>query len=109
MVLCVRQDTGYNGPARQASMSQPQTEIVHYSQIDADNIVVKMHASAINYPDLIMTTHVYQTRPDPPFCLGVEGAGEVVHVGPEASYGGLFFGDGDGQLPAPKVGDRVFV
>jgi len=103
MVLRVSGQRRYNGLAGRPD-SQPQTEMVHYSQIDADNIVVRVHASALNYPDLIMTTHVYQTRPDPPFCLGVEGAGEVVHVGPKASYD-----RGVGRLPSPRIGDRVFV
>merc|ERR1719326_2291447 len=77
------------------------TEIVDYTDVDNDHLIVKVMASALNYPDLSMMTHVYQTRADVPFCLGYEAAGEVIHVcGPEADYGG--------GLAKPKVGDRVF-
>lgn len=59
-----------------------------------------MHASALNYPDLSMCTHVYQVRPAVPFCIGCEGAGEVIHVGKTATYDG-----GRGFFAPPKVGD----
>ena len=42
---------------------QPQTEIVHYNTLGADHLAIKMFASALNYPDLLMPSHVYQTRP----------------------------------------------
>merc|ERR1719160_1078913 len=84
---------------------QPQTEMVDYTELASDQLVIKVHASALNYPDLSMMTHVYQTRPDPPFCLGYEAAGEVIRVcGKDATYDGH-----RGILPPPKVGDRVFV
>lgn len=65
---------------------------------------MKVHSSALNYPDLSMMTGVYQTRPVPPFGIGCEAAGEVIFVGPDASYDA-----GRGFFPAPRVGDRVFV
>ena len=91
-------------PAGFKPNTQPQTEIVHYSTLSSTDVAIKMISSALNYPDLTMMTHVYQTRPDPPFCLGYEGAGEVIWVGADASYD-----SGRGVHPPPALGDRVFV
>ena len=82
----------------------PETELVHYTELGEEYVVVKMQASALNYSDLSMMTHVYQIRPPPPFALGTSGAGEIIHVGPKASYD-----NGRGVFPPPKLGDRVFV
>jgi NADPH:quinone reductase len=43
--------------------------------------LVRVHAAAINFPDLLMTEGKYQFRPDLPFVGGMEYAGEVVAVG----------------------------
>jgi len=56
---------------------------------------VKMHAAALNFPDLLMTQGKYQFKPEPPFTPGMEGAGEVVALG-----------EGVDNL---KVGDAVVV
>ena len=81
---------------------QPQTKMVPFETLakETDLLVVRVYASALNYPDLTMPTHVYQTRPDPPFCLGYEGSGEVIAVGPDASYDG-----NRGYFEKPKIAD----
>jgi len=45
-------------------------------------VVVDVHAAAINFPDLLVMRGLYQTRPDLPFIPGAEGAGVVAAVGP---------------------------
>ena len=42
---------------------------------------VRVLASGINFPDLLMTRGLYQFRPDPPFTPGLEVAGEIIEVG----------------------------
>lgn len=42
---------------------------------------VRVHAAALNFPDLLMTQGKYQHRPPLPFVAGMECAGEVVEVG----------------------------
>ena len=55
-------------------------------------VLVRIRAAAINFPDLLQTQGLYQHKPDLPFTLGQEAAGEVVKVGEGASF---------------KVGDAV--
>jgi len=45
-------------------------------------VVVRMHAAALNFADLLMQTGAYQDTPPLPFIPGIEGAGEVVEAGP---------------------------
>ena len=45
---------------------------------------LRVLASGINFPDLLMTRGEYQFRPDPPFTPGLEIAGEIIEVGSEA-------------------------
>ena len=55
-------------------------------------VLVRVRAASLNYPDLLMTQGKYQFKPEPPFVSGLEMAGEVV----EASQASGF-----------KPGDRV--
>jgi NADPH2:quinone reductase len=50
-----------------------------------DQARLRVLASGINFPDLLMTRGEYQFRPDPPFTPGLEVAGEVIEVGPHAT------------------------
>jgi NADPH2:quinone reductase len=56
-------------------------------------VLVKVRAASLNFPDLLMTRGEYQLKPDLPFVSGLELAGEVL----EADASGLF-----------QLGDRVF-
>lgn len=56
-------------------------------------VLVKVAAASLNFPDLLMTRGEYQMKPALPFVLGLELAGEVVEA------------DGVGPF---KPGDRVF-
>lgn len=58
-------------------------------------VLVHLRAASVNFPDLLMTKGLYQFKPDPPFVLGLEGAGVIGAVGAEVT---------DFQ-----VGDRVLV
>ena len=48
-------------------------------------ILIKVKAASVNFPDLLMTQGKYQHKPDLPFVLGMEGAGVVEEVGSEVS------------------------
>ena len=54
------------------------------------DILIRVRAASLNYPDLLMTQGKYQFKPDVPFVSGLEMAGEVVKA-PKAS--GLKPGD----------------
>jgi len=45
-------------------------------------IQVRIRACAVNFPDLLMVQGKYQFKPPLPFTPGMEGAGDVVAVGP---------------------------
>ena len=55
-------------------------------------ILVRVRAASLNYPDLLMTRGEYQFKPEPPFTLGMELAGEVIEAAPGSAF---------------TVGDRV--
>ena len=44
------------------------------------SVAVRVRAAALNFPDLLMTRGCYQYRPEVPFVIGMEGAGEVVDI-----------------------------
>ncbi|NYH78235.1 NADPH2:quinone reductase [Actinopolyspora biskrensis] len=67
----------------------------------ADQVVVRVAASPVNFPDVLMCQGQYQVKPDPPFTPGVELCGEVVATGSDVT--GLAHGDrvvGAGAVPA---------
>jgi NADPH2:quinone reductase len=47
----------------------------------AGAVRVRVHAAALNFPDLLMTQGKYQVKPALPFVAGMECAGEVIEVG----------------------------
>jgi NADPH:quinone reductase len=49
-------------------------------------VLVRVRAAAVNFPDLLQTRGEYQHKPDLPFTLGQEAAGEVVEVGEGAPF-----------------------
>ncbi|WP_329067863.1 NADPH:quinone oxidoreductase family protein [Amycolatopsis sp. NBC_01480] len=56
-------------------------------------ILVRVLASAANFPDVLMCRGLYQVKPDLPFTPGVELCGEVVALGP--------------GVHGHRIGDRV--
>ena len=44
-------------------------------------VLVRIRAAALNFPDLLMTQGRYQFKPELPFVPGMEAAGEVISVG----------------------------
>lgn len=64
-------------------------------RIGPNDVLVKNRAACINFPDLLMTEGKYQHRPDLPFIIGMESAGDVVEIGSDVS--------------SIAVGDRVIV
>ncbi len=62
-------------------------------------VLVRIHAASLNFPDLLMTRGEYQFKPDIPFTSGLECAGEVVEAGPESC-----FAPGDRVMGGNKTG-----
>jgi NADPH:quinone reductase len=58
----------------------------------AGQLLVRVRAAALNYPDLLMTRGEYQLKPPLPFIPGMEIAGEVIAAGADSGF---------------AVGDRV--
>ena len=54
------------------------------------DVLVRVRAASLNYPDLLMTEGKYQFKPEPPFVSGMELAGEVIEASPQS---GLAAGD----------------
>ncbi|PZQ22370.1 MAG: NADPH:quinone oxidoreductase [Sphingopyxis macrogoltabida] len=65
-----------------------------------DQILVDVHACAINYPDTLLIVDQYQMRPPRPFAPGGEVAGVVAAVGADVKD----FSIGDRVFGAPGVG-----
>lgn len=49
-----------------------------------DEVVVQLHAAALNFADLLMMKGTYQETPARPFTPGLEGAGRVLAAGAQA-------------------------
>ncbi|MEL7219119.1 MAG: zinc-binding dehydrogenase, partial [Pseudomonadota bacterium] len=52
----------------------------------AGEVLVRVHAASLNYPDLLMTQGRYQFKPEPPFVSGLECAGEVIEADPDSAF-----------------------
>lgn len=80
----------------------------------AGNVRVRVRASAVNFPDLLMTRGAYQLKPELPFVSGLEFAGEIDAVGEgvrdwqvgDAVVGGNRFGAMAEYCVAPAEGLR---
>jgi NADPH2:quinone reductase len=59
----------------------------------ADEVRIQIRAAGVNFPDLLMTQGKYQHKPNLPFVVGGERAGEVIAVG--------------ASLTSIRIGDRV--
>src|SRR5258707_10812794 len=62
---------------------------------------VRVHAAAVNYPDVLLVANQYQQTVPPPFIPGSDFAGDVVEIGPDVT--GVAVGDqvfGTGQVGA---------
>ena len=49
-------------------------------------VLVKVRAASLNFPDLLMTKGLYQFKPELPFTLGLEFAGEVVEADADSGF-----------------------
>lgn len=50
-------------------------------------VLVRVRAASLNFPDLLMTRGEYQFKPELPFVAGLEFAGEVVAADPDSRFG----------------------
>ena len=50
----------------------------------AGEVLVKIRAATLGFPDFLMTHGGYQLKPPVPFSPGMEGAGEIAALGPDA-------------------------
>lgn len=62
-------------------------------------VIVKVRAASLNFPDLLMTRGEYQFKPAPPFTSGLELAGEVLEADPQSG-----FAPGDRVMGGNKTG-----
>lgn len=65
----------------------------------AGEVLVRIRAASLNYPDLLMTQGKYQFKPEPPFTSGMELAGEVVEADDDSG-----FAAGDRVMGGAKTG-----
>ena len=73
------------------------------------DVVVAVRSASVGWVDLLMTSGQYQHMPAPPYCPGLEWAGEVVWAGGAVEPAEVAVGDavlGDGLLAGPRsLGD----
>ncbi|MDB4993899.1 MAG: Quinone oxidoreductase [Myxococcaceae bacterium] len=74
------------------------------SALSSRDVIVAIKSASVGWVDLLMTSGQYQHMPQPPYCPGLEYAGVVTWVGPDAA-GELSVGDAvlvDGLLAGPR-------
>jgi NADPH2:quinone reductase len=59
---------------------------VPHPQRQPGEVLVRIKAAALNFPDLLMTRGEYQLKPPLPFIAGLEFAGEVVEADPDSGF-----------------------
>jgi NADPH2:quinone reductase len=52
-----------------------------------NDVLVEVHSVGVSFPDLLLSRGEYQFKPEPPFTLGVDFAGTVLHPGAAESSG----------------------
>jgi NADPH2:quinone reductase len=62
-------------------------------------VLVRVRAASLNFPDLLMTRGTYQFKPEVPFTSGLEFAGEVLEADPASG-----FAPGDRVMGGNKTG-----
>ena len=62
-------------------------------------VLIRVRAASLNFPDLLMTEGKYQLKPDLPFVPGMEVAGEVVAAEP-----GSGFAPGEAVVAGTRLG-----
>ncbi|WP_226700580.1 NADPH:quinone oxidoreductase family protein [Qipengyuania gaetbuli] len=82
-----------------SDLSGTQIEDIADPVREEGQVLVRVRAASLNYPDLLMTRGTYQFKPDVPFVSGLEMAGEVV----EADEGSGFT-PGDRVMGGAKTG-----
>ena len=50
-----------------------------------EEVLIKVKAASVNFPDLLMTQGKYQHKPELPFVLGMEGSGIIQELGSNVS------------------------
>ena len=90
--------------ALRATELAPDLAGVELAQLSIPNrapgeVLVRIRAASLNFPDLLMTRGEYQFKPEPPFTSGMEFAGEVADSDPEGP-----FAPGDRVMGGRKTG-----
>ncbi len=70
---------------RELSTDLSGVELVEIEQPQGE-VMVRVRAASLNYPDLLMTRGEYQFKPEPPFVSGLEMAGEVVAAPADSGF-----------------------
>lgn len=70
------------------------------SEPGPDQVLIRVRAAALNFPDVLMTQGKYQFKPPMPFVPGLEACGEVVAVGTSVSA----FSAGDKVVASTRYG-----
>tara|TARA_R110000751_G_scaffold2018_18_gene10288 strand:+ start:74196 stop:75161 length:966 start_codon:yes stop_codon:yes gene_type:complete len=70
---------------RELSPDLSGVDLAEIAQPDGE-VLVRVRAASLNYPDLLMTQGTYQFKPEPPFVSGLEMAGEVVEAPADSGF-----------------------
>ena len=56
-------------------------EKIKIKDLTSNDLLIKVKAASVNFPDLLMSKGLYQHKPTLPFVLGMEGSGVVKGLG----------------------------
>jgi len=67
--------------AFRGDLSSLEFQDVALPDLGQEDVRVRVRAACVNFPDLLMTEGKYQFKPEPPYIVGQEMAGDVIAVG----------------------------
>ena len=68
-------------------LSGLQTETITRRKLADDEVRIRVRATALGFPDLLMTRGLYQHKPELPFVPGMESCGEIIELGARVAGG----------------------
>ena len=104
--FAIQRSLGNDIPAGISAIEIERGPPIAISEVQPDEVVVKVRACCVNYTDILKTCGSYQHKPSLPFVHGAEFSGVVIIVGSDVrgvNVGDSVIGSGPGMASTVKI------